>query len=279
MRICPKCKKTIENDMALFCRYCGTKLPEVPKTEETPAPQSNVTPASSSMGEAEVTADKPQQPTTSEETIVVESPQVTTQQPLPNTQQAVPPPLPPLPQISSKKGKGEISDDEVTIIYTPSETPPPIPSLNPNPDPSSTGEGSDSFQVQGQTQEHITPLSPTRGVGGKAVGSSSNKTGIIIAVVVILLVILGVIAFGLYYNGVFGSRSTVSYEPEYEAIVDSIAASEEDNSYDNNNDCDDVEYDAPASDNYDNVDNVIDRIGTDDEYYDDEYYGADTVAQ
>lgn len=42
MRTCPKCKKTIENDKALFCRYCGHELsvpvgpPPVPKPEPEP---------------------------------------------------------------------------------------------------------------------------------------------------------------------------------------------------------------------------------------------------
>lgn len=43
MRTCPKCKKTIDNDKALFCRYCGHELsvpvgppPPVPKPEPEP---------------------------------------------------------------------------------------------------------------------------------------------------------------------------------------------------------------------------------------------------
>ena len=44
MRTCPKCKKTIENDKALFCRYCGHELsvpvapPPPPEEEPEPKP-------------------------------------------------------------------------------------------------------------------------------------------------------------------------------------------------------------------------------------------------
>ena len=41
MRTCPKCKKTIENDKALFCRYCGHELsvPVAPPPMPEPEPE------------------------------------------------------------------------------------------------------------------------------------------------------------------------------------------------------------------------------------------------
>ncbi|MBR3454167.1 MAG: CD225/dispanin family protein [Bacteroidaceae bacterium] len=38
MRICPKCGFQIENDNALFCRKCGTKLPQIETDETLEAP-------------------------------------------------------------------------------------------------------------------------------------------------------------------------------------------------------------------------------------------------
>ena len=38
MRICPKCGFQIENDNALFCRKCGTKLPQIATDETLEAP-------------------------------------------------------------------------------------------------------------------------------------------------------------------------------------------------------------------------------------------------
>lgn len=39
MRTCPKCKKTIENDKALFCRYCGHELSVPVEPEPKPEPE------------------------------------------------------------------------------------------------------------------------------------------------------------------------------------------------------------------------------------------------
>jgi len=240
MRTCPKCKKTIENDLALFCRYCGTKLPEVPKQEEKP----EETPAP-------VSAEPAPAPSLAEES-----------RPKP-----VPPPLPPLPNVAGpgievgKANVGNGSDDEVTIIYTPSDTPPPIPNFSP--DPSPTEERGNDSQVKREVKKAPIPPYRKEKKGGSA--------GIILAVVFLLLIILGIIAFGLYYNGVFGSRTNASYEPDYEYPMDSVAADSEyiddANYYDSDNVIDRDEVVAPDPvENYDNVDNVIERIGTDDEY-------------
>jgi hypothetical protein len=234
MRTCPKCKKTIENDLALFCRYCGTKLPEVPKPEEkpeeTPAPVSaEPTPAPSPVEEP-----KPK---------------------------SVPPPLPPLPNVGQTANVVREADDEVTIIYTPSETPPPIPNFNPAPSPAQEGGGS----PQAPKVVNKTPIPSYR---KKKKGGSGC---IIIAVVFILLIILGIVAFALYYNGVLDGRSSAQYVPDYEYPIDSFAVDSEyvdnDYYYDSDNVIDREEVIAPDPvENYDNVDNVIERIGTDDGY-------------
>ena len=245
MRTCPKCKKTIENDLALFCRYCGTKLPEVPKQEEKPEETS-----------APVSADPTSAPSPVEE-------------PKPK---AVPPPLPPLPNVAGpgievgKANVGSGSDDEVTIIYTPSDTPPPIPNFSP--DPSPMGERGNDSQVKQEVKKAPIPPYRKEKKGGSSV--------VIFAVVFVLLIILGIIAYGLYYNGVFGSRTNASYEPDYETAIDSVAVDSEyvdnDNYYGRDNIVDrgEAESSTPVE-NYDNVDNVIERIGTDDEYIDDGY--------
>ena len=170
------------------------------------------------------------------------------------------------------------ADDEVTIIYTPSETPPPIPNFTPTPSPAEEGGGS----PQAPKVVNKAPISSYRKK------KKGGYAGITIAVIFILFIILGVVAFVLYYNGVFGGRSSASYVPDYEYPMDSTAVDSEyvDNYYNNDNDNyyesdnvidrDEVAVPDPVE-NYDNVDNVIVRIGTDDRY-DADGYEADSAA-
>lgn len=256
MRTCPKCKKTIENDLALFCRYCGTKLPEVPKPEEKPEPVSAA--PSPTPSPTEEKGSFPQ----ASNNVVNESAPVTKneRQVAEPVGKSVPPPLPPLPNMGQAANVVKESDDEVTIIYTPSETPPPIPNFRPSPSP--TEEGGDSPQAPKVVNK--APVSSYR-------KEKKGSAGTIIAVVFILLIILGIIAFGLYYNGVFGGRSSTSFEPDNEYFMDSVAVDtayvDNDNDYDRDDVLDEVVAPDPVE-SYDNVDNVIERIGTDDDYDD-----------
>ncbi|MBQ8656972.1 MAG: zinc-ribbon domain-containing protein [Prevotella sp.] len=238
MRTCPNCKKTIENDKALFCRYCGTRLPDPPV--ETPVEKPVETPVEKPV---ETPVERP-----------VETPVVNRPTP------------PPLPMTNNQPNEAE---DEVTIIYASPDaaqdsmsesdpTLPPIPTA-------ATANVQPSVLNPSPSALNPHPLPP-----GK-----KSSVGIVVFIVIIVLVIMGLAAFGLYYNGVFGSTEETPYE-SYEpvdsvAVADSIAAMEAE-PYNNYNETS-AQPANPSTEQYEDaeqyndVDNVIDRLVVDDDAY------------